>query len=68
MLMRTMLGSISLLKISCLRNILYVSLPLDEKENGNQEVELANEGPANEVHSMAEWHPTRQENPPPPGR
>ncbi|XP_070796375.1 targeting protein for Xklp2 isoform X1 [Pituophis catenifer annectens] len=40
----------------------------DEKENGNQEVELANEGPANVVHSMTEWHPTRQENPPPPGR
>ncbi|XP_013922807.1 PREDICTED: protein VPRBP-like [Thamnophis sirtalis] len=40
----------------------------DDKENGNQEVELANEGPANVVRSMEEWHSTRQENAPPPGR
>ncbi|XP_058034462.1 targeting protein for Xklp2 isoform X2 [Ahaetulla prasina] len=40
----------------------------DEKENGNQEMELANEGPPNVVHSMTECHPTRQENPSPPGR
>ncbi|XP_070600458.1 targeting protein for Xklp2 isoform X2 [Erythrolamprus reginae] len=39
-----------------------------DKENGNQEVEPANEIPANVVRSMEEWHPTRLENLPPPGR
>ncbi|XP_070587054.1 targeting protein for Xklp2-like isoform X2 [Erythrolamprus reginae] len=39
-----------------------------DKENGNQEVEPANEVPANVVRSMEEWHPTRLENLPPPGR
>ncbi|ETE58656.1 hypothetical protein L345_15622, partial [Ophiophagus hannah] len=40
----------------------------DGKENDNQEVEMPNEVPPNVVRSMEEWHPTRQENAPPPRR
>uniref|UniRef100_A0A8C6V738 TPX2 microtubule nucleation factor n=1 Tax=Naja naja TaxID=35670 RepID=A0A8C6V738_NAJNA len=40
----------------------------DGKENDNQEVEMSNQVPPNMVRSMEEWHPTRQENAPPPRR